>query len=163
MKPVCIFRHIVEWISFFFPRNKLFIDYQTKAIWIISNPPPWTDVLLQDYSPLSCVTTSLWSSLPLLTDILKLNQLVTQPNYCFSSWWMIFLPESAKQRTHPAHLVPLTDSARAHQDIVRLTILMSRRKVVDGLTLDDAERCVPWHDYGSMAMWEAWVLPGRTS
>jgi hypothetical protein len=60
-------------------------------------------------------------------------------------------------------LSPLTDSSRADQDIVGLTILMSRRKVADALTLDGAERCAPWHDYSSMAKWEAWVLPGRTS
>jgi len=71
----------------------------------MSTPQPWTgDVLLQDYSPFSCVT-SLWSSLPLLTDILKLNQLVTQSNYCFWSWWKMSLSGTGKQRIHPAHLV----------------------------------------------------------
>jgi hypothetical protein len=72
-------------------------------------------------------------------------------------------PGQRNRGSTPRTLSPLTDSPRAHQDIVGLTILMSRRKVVDALTLDDAERCVPWHDYGSMAMWEAWMLPGRTS
>ena len=72
-------------------------------------------------------------------------------------------PGQRNRGTTPRTLSPLTDSRRADQDIVDLTILMSRRKVVDALTLDDDERRVPWHDYGSMAMWEAWVSPGRTS
>jgi hypothetical protein len=175
---ICIFKFIIKFpplfknqlnflthCDFFLPFNhERSYALTTTLRGFISTPPPRTrDIMLQGYSPLNCVTKSVGCSLPLRTDILKLNPVVTQSNYCFLSWWKRYLFPSgpATQRIHPAHLVTPTDSPRADHDLVSLTVLMSRRKVVHALTLDDAERCVPWHGYGAAAMWVAWVLAGR--
>lgn len=143
----------VDSILLSFSQERLF----TGDLSFSSSSPSIRDVLPRYYSPLSCVTASLWSSFPLLTDMVQLNPLVTQPNYCYWSWCKVFLPGPAKQWIYPAHLITPNWVPKADQDRVRLTILMGRRKVMDALTLPGAERCVLRHDYSCMRVGDGWM------